>query len=155
MNIANRISTTLMPADREAVMTAISTMRSRLPFLINLTPEERKTLLKLGDRSRAFVLKALELATQNQGFLPKDFDVEEMRKDVTLLSDLYAVKQSLNTLSELVDDSYTAVGNEAYSAALLVYSYAKSSNVGTAGLDNVLDELAVRFARKSRPAPAK
>ena len=48
-----------------------------------------------------------------------------------------------------------AAGSEAYTAALLVYNYAKSSNVGTQGLDGVLDELGARFTRKAKPAPPK
>ena len=52
-------------------------------------------------------------------------------------------------LQELLDDTYLAVGSEAYTAALQVYNYAKASgNVG--GLDTVVEEMGQRFARKSR-----
>jgi hypothetical protein len=72
-----------------------------------------------------------------------------------LFNDLFAIRQAMTTVNELVDDSYMAAGSEAYTAALLVYNYAKSSNVGTQGLDGVLDELGARFARKTKPTPAK
>lgn len=55
-------------------MAAIATIKTKLPFLIDLSVEERKALLKLGDKSRAFVSKALEVATQNPDFLPRSFD---------------------------------------------------------------------------------
>jgi hypothetical protein len=155
MSTTNRINASLSPSDREDVISAINTIRTKLPFLTDLSPEERQTLPKLGDRSRAFVSKALELATQNAGFLPRDFDIEEMKKDVNLFNDLFAIRQAMTTVNELVDDSYMAAGSEAYTAALLVYNYAKSSNVGTQGLDGVLDELGARFARKAKPTPAK
>lgn len=80
----NRISATLPQADREAVMQAIATIREKLPFLVDLTIEERRSLPKLGDKSRAFVSKALEVATQNQDFLSRSFDLDEMRQDVEL-----------------------------------------------------------------------
>jgi hypothetical protein len=149
----NRISATLSQGDRDAVMPAIATMRSKLPFLLDLSPEERKAMPKLGYKSRAFVGKALELATQNPGFLPRDFSVEEMRKDATLAEDLFAIRQAMLTLTEMVDDTYVAAGSESYVAALLVYNYAKSSNVGTEGLDGVVDELGARFARRAKPTP--
>ena len=38
----NRISASLAPADREAVMQAIATIREKLPFLVDLTTEERE-----------------------------------------------------------------------------------------------------------------
>lgn len=39
------------------------TIKQKLPFLIDLIAEERKSLPKMGDKSRAFVSKALEVAT--------------------------------------------------------------------------------------------
>lgn len=71
----NKVSAKLSSADRGAVMQAITTIRKKLPFLIDLTTEERKALLKLGDKSRAFVSKALEIATQNPDFLPRSFEL--------------------------------------------------------------------------------
>lgn len=145
----NRISASLAQADRDAVMKAIATIREKLPFLVDLTTEERRSLPKMGDKSRAFVSKALEVATQNQDFLPRSFDLEEMRRDVEMFEALYPLLLSLNQLQELMDDTYVAVGSEAYAAALLVYNYAKASGKG-AGLDAVVDEMGRRFARKSR-----
>ncbi|MBW4639313.1 MAG: hypothetical protein KME05_13950 [Gloeocapsa sp. UFS-A4-WI-NPMV-4B04] len=145
----NRISASLSQADRDGVMKAIATIREKLPFLVDLTTEERRSLPKMGDKSRAFVSKALEVATQNQEFLPRSFDLEEMRRDVEMFEALYPLLLSLNQLQELMDDTYVAVGSEAYAAALLVYNYAKASGKG-AGLDAVVDEMGRRFARKSR-----
>ena len=145
----NRISTSLSPADREAVLAAVSTIREKLPFLLDLTVEERRSLPKMGDKSRAFVSKALEVATQNPAFLPRSFDIEEMRRDVELFQALHPILLSLTQLQELLDDTYLAVGSDAYTAGLVVYNYAKNSGQG-AGLDAVVDEMGRRFARKSR-----
>ena len=88
------------------------------------------------------------MAQQNEGILPRAFDLDEMRKDVQLTEDLYPILLALGQLHELVDDTYMAVGSEAYAGALLVYNAAKMNNFG--GLDDALDELGKRFARKSR-----
>ncbi|MEH2464573.1 hypothetical protein [Nostoc sp.] len=145
----NRISASLAPADREAVMQAIATIREKLPFLVDLTTDERRTMLKMGDKSRAFVSKALEVATQNPNFLPRSFDLEEMRRDLKLFEALYPVLLSLTQLQELVDDTCIASASEAYAAALAVYSYAKASGDVT-GLDGVIDEMGRRFNRRSK-----
>ena len=150
--LQNRISAVLPQPDAEAVMGSIASIQSNLPFLIDLTTDEIKALPKLGDRSRAFVTKALELATQNPGFLPREFDVEEMRKDVKLFEAIYPLQQGLMKLSEKLDDTAIEVGSEAYVAALLVYNYAKSSGIGTTSLDGVVDDLGQRFARKTSAA---
>jgi hypothetical protein len=70
---------------------------------------------------------------------------------VDLLAALSPVRTALAQLSELVEDSYMAIGSEAYTAALLVYQYARSAGKGAA-LDGALDALGQRFARKSRTA---
>jgi hypothetical protein len=145
----NRISANLSPGDREAVMQAIATIREKLPFLVDLTTEDRRTIVKMGDKSRAFVSKALEVATQNPNFLPRSFDLEEMRRDLGLYEALYPVLLSLTQLQELVDDTCIAAGSEAYAAALAVYTYAKASG-DVAGLDAVIDEMGRRFTRSSK-----
>jgi hypothetical protein len=142
------ISANISKVDREMVMQAIATIKEKLPFLVDLTTEERKALPKLGDKSRAFVSKALEVAAQNPDFLPRSFDLDEMRRDVELFEALYPILLSLTQLQELVDDTFVAVGSEAYAAGLMVYNYAKASGKG-AGLDAALDDMGRRFARKS------
>ena len=149
-----QISTTLNKADREAVMAAVNTIKEKLPFLVDLSAEERKALPKMGDKSRAFVSKALEVATQNPDFLPRSFDVEELRKDVQLFEAMYPIVVALTQLQELVDDTCMAVGSEAYAAALQVYTYAKASG-NTGGLDAVVGEMGQRFARKPRKAKSQ
>ncbi len=149
----NRVNATLSAADQQEILAAINTIKQKLPFLIDLTPEERRALPKMGDKSRAFVSQALAVASQNSDFLPRSFDVAEMRQDVELIAALAPVVTALTQLQELVDDTYTAVGSEAYSAALIVYSYAQQSGQGAA-LDTLLDAMGQRFARKSRGTAA-
>lgn len=150
----NRVSATLSHADQQAVLAAIQTIREKLPFLIDLMTEERRTILRMGDGSRAFVSQALEVASQNTDILPRAFDVEEMRKDVELLAALSPVMVALAQLNELVDDTFMEVGSEAYAAALAVYQYVRAAGKGAA-FDNALDTLGQRFARKSRGSTPK
>jgi hypothetical protein len=149
--IDNRIDATLSPADATAVMDAINTIRTKLPFLLDLTLEERRALPKMGDKSRAFVSQALEVAKQNPDILPRSFDIEEMQRDVDLFNALQPVSIAVSQLQELIEDTYLLVGSEAYIAALLVYQYSRAAGKGAA-LDNQLDALSQRFARKSRAA---
>ena len=150
----NRITASLSPADQEAVLAAIQTIKQKLPFLLDLAPDERRALPKLGDKSRAFVAKALEIAIQNPNFLPRAFDLEEMRRDAALFEALQPILVALTQMQELVDDTALEVGSEAYASALAVYGYARASGQGIA-LDELTDALGRRFARKSvSPPPA-
>jgi hypothetical protein len=73
----NRISAALGDADRHAFLASFNAIREKLPFLIDLTPEERRALLKMGDKGRGFVSQALNFAEQNEDILPRSFDVVE------------------------------------------------------------------------------
>lgn len=148
------ISAQLSQADRDAVMAAIATIKAKLPFLVDLSADDRKALPKMGDKSRAFVSKAMEVATQNPDFLPRSFDIAELQKDVQLFESLYPILLSLTQLQDLVDDTCLAVGSEAYAAALQVYTYAKASGQGT-GLETAVEELGLRFARKYRKSKSQ
>jgi hypothetical protein len=151
----NRVSASLSPADQKAVLDAIATIKQKLPFLIDLTVDERRTLPKMGDKGRAFVSKALEVAAQNPDFLPRSFNVDEMRSDVQLFEALQPITMALTQLQELVDDTQIEVGSEAYVAALAIYNYARASGHGQA-LDALADELGRRFAHKTPvAAPAQ
>lgn len=148
----NRIDAVLTDADRDNVLGLLNDIRTRLPFLIDLTIEERQSLPKMGDKSRAFVNQAATLAEQNDDFLPRSFDVAEMRRDVDLTNQLLPILTALAQLIEFVEDTYLLAGSDAYSAALIVYNSAKRNGQGEA-LDNLLDALGQRFARKSKGNP--
>ena len=46
----------LAAADQQALLQAVAELKAKLPFLIDLTPEDRRALPKLGDKSRAVVV---------------------------------------------------------------------------------------------------
>ncbi len=145
---SNHVSGTLSATDQKAVLDAIKTIREKLPFLIDLTPEERRNLPRMGDKTRAFVERAFEVANANDGILPRSFDLPEFQADAELLRVMYPVAQAIEQLNEFVDDTMLALGSDAYTAALLVYQSAKLSGNGGA-LDAQLDALGQRFARKN------
>ena len=76
----------------------------------------------------------------------------ELRKDVELAENMYPISVALKQLSEFVDDTYIQVGSEAYTGSLVVYQSAKRNGRGAA-LDDLLDALGQRFARKSKEEP--
>jgi hypothetical protein len=145
----NRIDATLSIEDRDKVLHHIQDIKSILHFLVDLSADELRSLPKMGDKSRAFVTQALTVAEQDDSFLPRSFDSAEMRKDVELTEALLPIWTAISSLKELVDDTYTLAGSEAYVSALIVYQAAKANGKGSA-LDATLDALGQRFARKSK-----
>jgi hypothetical protein len=129
----------------------ITQLHNCAPFLIDLSKAERRTIVKLGDKSRGFVFKMLELINHQSDFLPRSFDVAEMEKDVELLRSLYAISIAVSQLNQLIESTLMEVGSEAYMAALVAYRYAKDAHLE--GVDDILDDIARRFDLRSRKTP--
>ncbi len=84
----NRISASL-PADQlKTVLDLIRQLEAALPFLMALSPDERKSLPRMGDASRPFVDKSLKIAQAHGNFLPRSFDTGEFAADVQLYNAL-------------------------------------------------------------------
>jgi hypothetical protein len=149
--VPNKVSAVLDDTAIASVMTAIAEIKSKLPFLIDLSTDELKSLPRLGGKNLIFTTKALALVKQDSGYMPRDFSVEEMEKDVNLFNRLQEIRTEIAKLSEMVEDTYTEVGSEAYAAALVVYANAKRNGSNTVGMDDSLDEMSKRFYKKSKP----
>ncbi len=148
----NRIDATLAPEALATIQSQLDAIRAALPFLEDLTPDERRSLPKMGDKSQAFVTRTLELARQDDSYLPRSLDVDAFARDLDLWRSLESIRVRLTQLNELVDDTQIAVGSEAYLAALEVYAAAKRANVG-GGLDDLVDRVSRRFATRRADTP--
>lgn len=145
----NRISYSMDDETYNRIKAKIAELVAEMPFLIDLTQDEKKSLPKFGDRSVAFVNKTLEIAQQNPGVLPRSFDVNEMQKDVKLYSQLFSLTQILHVLMDKMEDTLLLAGVEAYSSALLAYRNFKANSELMDGADHILDELGRRFVQKN------
>ena len=152
------IDASVSDAQRTSVFTAITEIETNLAFLINLTPEERQALPKMGSATQSFVSKALEIAANNPQFVPPYVDMAAMKKDYELALRLQGIEMQLASLHEKVYDTNLAAGSEAYVTGLTVYNSIKSAaKVNVPGAKALAAELAERFAQvpgASVPAPA-
>jgi hypothetical protein len=160
MSQENRITVILKPADKTAVLKHLADIRQLLyaALLFNLDPTERQNLVKMGDKSLAFVGKALDYATKNPALVPPYLDLPEANKDYTLCADLKELSHELGTLSQAIDDTIMMAGSEAYDAALIFHNSVKgATRTNAPGTQAIYEDLAERFPRSRRrvePAPA-
>ena len=121
----NRIDTTFDKAQQAAALKALADLTAALPALHDLSPDDRRHLFKLGDKSRAFVDQALVAAQQFTDALPRSFDVEQYARDVELYRALEPIHARLRDLFERVDDTRMLVGSEAMEGSRAVYYHTK------------------------------
>lgn len=142
----NQISATLSPEDVQNILNAVYTIHGYLPFLVNMTPDERRTYPKMGDRTIPFVGKSLDYSKNNYQLVPPFLDVMEFDKDISLVTALTTIARPMRSLLEGIEDTILLAGSEAYTAALLFYQAVKlAAQMNIPGVKTIYDDLRERF----------
>ncbi|MDR1593688.1 MAG: hypothetical protein LBS43_04275 [Prevotellaceae bacterium] len=147
----NRISFSLDETKRQRILAALKVLNEDLlPLLIELGQGEARELPLMGDKSYAFVVKALEYAKQYPEYAAL-IDVPEFEKDVKAVELLREFHVPLSQLTKKLQDSMTLAGSEAYVAGLTYYGSSKEGvkrKLPNAVL--IADELGKRFPGRSK-----
>ena len=147
MSNPNQISLAIPPEMVEQAKQLYAQANAILvPYLLNLTPEESKGLPKMGDKSYAFVTKALEYLKISGTPMPPYTNVPEMEVDLKGFDTIRQILQSVMPTVDLLQDTMLLSGSEAYIAALAYYNYLKgAAKAGVPGAQTILDDLSARF----------
>lgn len=150
----NRVSAELSDAIKAQILVKIQEIRALLPFLINLTVDERRELPKMGDKTVAFDQKCQSYMAARPELVPSYVNLLELAKDRTLRLQLADVFNELNSLSEAVDDTLMVVGSEILMADLSFYqNIRQAAQRNVTGVDVIYEDLRQRFPGRGRSAP--
>ena len=98
--------------------------------------------------------KALTYAEANPQLVPPYLDVPEFRKDYNLALALQTLLQVSTPMQESIVDTASAVGHEAYRAALVFYKAAQqAAELNVPGADTIATDLGNRFASQGPRSP--
>jgi hypothetical protein len=146
------IPSTVLAAAQTKVDEALTALR---PYLLALTPEERRELPKMGEKTIGFVEKAFDFARQNPNLLPAYFSADEFGVDFGVAHGLWTLLNTVQQLEQGVDDTEMVAGSEAYQAALVFYKAVKMAAAqDIPGAKAVYEELKTRFPGGKRPSGA-
>lgn len=144
------ISAELTAAQITAITGAINTIKTNLPFLLNLSKEERSRLSKMGPNGYSYVTKAIDYANGNASALPAVLNVVEAKKDLKLYNDMRPLAQAVAQLIESMDDTMMALGVEAKDFSDTFYGVVQGlAKANVPGMDTIADDLGV-FYEKAR-----
>lgn len=144
--VKNLVSASITAADKTAILAAIDVIKTKLPFLIALTPEERRGGFKLGDKTIPFLEKVTEYATSHPAFVPGFVSAAEMNKDFQIAKDMKDFLQLLRPLVQGMDDTQMEAGIEALWPAMSYYDSVKSAAArDVPGARAIYDDLRKRF----------
>jgi hypothetical protein len=148
----NRHENAIPEATLTQVYGQINAVKTALDdYLLALTPEERRTMLKMGEKSLAFVEKAHDYASDNPTLVPSYLDMDEFDKDFSDAHGLWRLLTAIRQLEEGVEDTIMAAGSEAYHAALAVYRNVQSAaKQDIPGAKAIYEDLKTRFPSGKR-----
>ena len=151
MSTKNQISVQIPPAVLAEATEKLQEARTLLaPFLQGLTPDQRESIFKMGDKTVATVQKVEDYTGTNPEVTPSYMDQPEFHKDVAVVNGLSPLRNLASQLTADLSDTIMLAGNEALLAALLYYGSVKeASSKGVATARPIYDDLSKRFARKS------
>jgi hypothetical protein len=139
----------------------LATMREGLAMIrsviasraTSLTPQQRKSLVKMGDKSRNFCGQAVAGLQSNGDSLPKTFNVEALAVDLADFTALDAFHAEFEQVGEMIDDTTKALSSDVMVNALVGVSFLKALNKLNPSLDKLLQQLGA--IRRAKPAAKK
>lgn len=154
----NRISATMTAQDITDINAALNTIRTKLPFLMSISNQERQEMAKMGDKSLGFDEKCAAFMASNPEYLPGFIQIAEVNKDRTLRDQWLQFFPNLKTLAEAASDTFMILGSEIWMADLAYYQNVRQgAKRGRAGADTIYNELRPRFpggsAQPAQPPP--
>ena len=144
----NLISLDLTADDVTAMDAALATLEKLFANFVELTPDQRQKLPKMGDKSEAFCRQTLIVLDQSKAMLPSTFDLAEAQGDMIAFDTLRPRIQRLRALLSKGEDTQMALGSDVLSASYDGYALAKVSGKGAA-LEALKEAISVRTRKAS------
>ena len=140
-----------MPAEHlNEVNTAINMITTRLPFLVNLSPDERQQVLKLAPRDGEFVSDMQFAISHFPEIFPTSFGVPEYQRDVALFEILSDVRLRLESLIEKIRFTEMALGGEVMKATHQGYQFVQQASKYQPGLQSLAEKMKYRYKNSGR-----
>lgn len=134
-----------------AIEAALTTLELHLGNLPALRPEERKRIIKMGDKSEAFCRQAVVTFAQNPDVMTRNFDVSLFQKQLVSLDTLRPIRVRTTRFYEKLRDAEMQIGSSLMRASLEGYAVLKVAGRGR-GLEALRAALSQRFAFRRQPA---
>jgi hypothetical protein len=104
------IDATVPAVDVAAIKASFDAILAKLPFLVNLSDEERKSIPRTGEGSVGYVTDALTGIQNFPAIVPASFDAAGFKKDVDLFAVLSELGVIAASVARKIDDTRMAVG---------------------------------------------
>lgn len=155
MALDNLISLNLSDEELKTMEDAVTAIKTILEGkTVNLTPEQRQTYGRLGNRTENWITKVMEYIDRRPELTPMYINVPEFKQDFEIRKKLKPILSQLAFLSESIDDTTVLLGNDIYNYALAYYRNIKLvSQENVPGTTEVYNDLASQFPNRPSAVP--
>lgn len=129
MDYPNQISATISDKSIKEINDAIISINKKLPDLATLSEEELTALPKTGTNTINFVIENLKDAENHPEIVPKNVNVDEIKKDVELITAIFKILEPLKKLEKRLEDGALLAGSEAYLPSIAIYNAIKADAI--------------------------
>lgn len=121
------------------------------PFLIALTPDERRELPKMSDGTLPFVQKCLDYCRSNPEFVPAFINFNGLTSDMKVFEQLTPIYRLVVQLENKLNDTAMEAGAESFISSLSYYNSVKyAARLDSPGAKAIYEDLKKRFV-KTKP----
>ena len=150
----NKVSASISAQDKTDILAAFATIKAKLPFLINLTPEGRRSTPAIaterGGMNSTFPMEM----TAHADLVPSYVNMAEVNKDSALWDHLDELEACAKEICEGIADTKQAVGNDLLLAYLSFYNNVKqAAKRAVVGADAIYQNLRRFFQRGGSTPP--
>lgn len=150
----NKISASISEQDMTDILAAFATIKTKLPFLINLSPAEKRRMPNISTERGGMVDTFTNEMALHPELIPTYVDMPELALDAALFAQLETIRSCANELCEGINDTHQAVGSDMYLAYLSFYNNVKqAAKRAVVGVDAIYTNLRRFFQRGSTPPP--
>ncbi len=149
MATQNRISAVLTDADKIAILTAIIAIKTKLPFLISLSPKERKSLRKAASKRQGYVSDVADGVKAFPSAMPGTFPTAEYLKDANLYVPMGEILPAIMGLALTVEDTRIQLGSELITASDNAYASLKNAARLDSNVKPAVEKIGAGLKRKT------
>lgn len=147
--ISKTISAELTQETETTVLQDLDTVSDMLPFLVNLSREDRKRIFYMSRKKLDFMERSLRYAQENPLIVPPYLDMTEFVKDVNLRTQLYRIFDKVNTFHKRLKDTLSVLEAEAYEASRNFYAAVKvAAQRGEKGAEEIVKDLHYHYKQQ-------
>jgi hypothetical protein len=149
----NRVSATITAEVKTQVITKIQEIMDLLPFLVNLSPEEKQGIATIGTERGAMDAAFTSEMAAHPDLVPGFVDATELGLDRELRGALQEILQRTRELNDALEDTVHVAGSDVLLAYLSFYgNVQQASKRGVTGANTLLENLGRFFPRGKRAA---